>query len=166
MLSNNTLELAKMHNISVDKDENIINLLNDLRVLLELNITLSQADSSKTDPALYNFVKKQSEESKIKYKDMTTEEYFDFLYNECSAMEPEKAVAIRNYFSGVGETLKNLVDKDCAAVKGTVEDGVNDILTDAEKAITEDIVNTPTPISSDMLTSKITDALTDSESED
>lgn len=155
MLTDDILELAKSYRIDISKDDDLKSLLNDIRVLLELNVKLQICDTTKTLQICD--CRNKDSESKVKCKDLTAEDYFNFLY-KCYETDPERALAVKEYFSKVGETVKNSLETDCAAVKGTLEDGVNEIITDAEKAIVEEVTKAPEDIS-EKLTDKLIDAL-------
>ena len=159
MLASDILELAKKFNVDTTENSNIIVLLNDIRILLELQLkTQFENAGSSDDPrekALCSYVKARAEESKVQYKDMSNDEYFNFVYNQ---LDKEQTIAMHDYLSKIGETVKNSLENDSAAVKGTLVDGVNNIITDAEKALTEEIMGGTENIS-DRLTDMITSQL-------
>lgn len=141
MITDSVLKLAKIYGIDTSKDEDLKSLLNDVRILLELNIKLRFCGTKKMQ---CDCEKSRNTEDKINSKDFTLEEYFDFLYNQG---DPEKVLAVKEYFTKVGETVKTSLETDCAAVKGTLEDGVNEIITDAEKAIVEEVTKVSEDVS-------------------
>lgn len=157
MLNDKILELAASLGVDISLEPNPVVTLNDIRILLEIVV---KQHIDKESVYLYNLVKDNIEVGRNKYKDMTNDEYFDFLYGECTKNNPEKALALREYLFDLGETVKNSVENGSAPVKGTLEDGVNEIITDVEKAIIEDAVE-PVEVGAEVLKERITSSLSE-----
>ena len=142
MLTKEIEDLARSNGVNMAVETNIVTSLNDIRILLETLVVINankDESQTKTSPELQTYLKSVIDANKLKYADMSNEEYFNFLYGEISKAEPKKVMAMREHISEVSETIKNTVINGGASIKGTLSEGVDTIITDTEKEIAESL---------------------------